>query len=131
MSLFSHGLEAFTPSALSFLMFSSIWSLLVLAYVALAPRFFSNLFHGLVALAIEWITMIFWFAGAIAIATALGPWDYSCGTWGRCHSYRAGTVLGFFIWLLFLAIAVLDTIELKRSRGHRASAPVVKPYTAA
>ena len=131
LSPFSGSLSAITPSNLAFMMFNSIWSLLVLAYVALAPRLFANLFHDLVALAIEWITMLFWFAGAIAFATSYGAWTEICGYLGRCHSYRAGEVFGFFIWLLFLAIAVLETIEFRRSRGHRTSAPVVKAYTAA
>jgi len=131
VSPFSDGGSAFTPSIFGFMMFNSIWSLLVIAYVALAPRYFANLFHNLIALAVEWITMLFWFAGAISFAMSFGIWHEWCGNFGYCHSIRAGIVFGFFVWLLFLAIAVLETIEFRRSRGHRTSAPVVKPYTAA
>ena len=68
--------------------------------------------------------MMFWFAGAIALADYLPEaWQGLCELKVYCKSYKSGVVFGFFIWLLFLAIAVLDNIGFKRSRGHHTSAP--------
>lgn len=126
MSL-SSGFGASAPSYFSFLVFNAVWSLLVIAYLGLAPRVIPRIFHSLVALALEYITMLFWFAGSIALAAPLPPG--SCGAWGACHAWRAAIVFGFFTWLLFLALAILDTMAV--SRGRRTTATAPKPYVGA
>lgn len=127
VSQFSGPYASWTPSCLSFLVFNAIWSLLVLAYLGIVPRIVPRIFHGLVALALEWITMLFWFAGSIALAAATGPgW---CSGWSGCHAWRAAIVFGFINWLLFLALAIIDTMEVMRGRRTTSAAP--KPYVAA
>ena len=65
-----------SPSEINFLIFVAIWTLLVLAFLLLAPKFFPKAAHNLVILALELITMIFWFAGFVALAVDVGA--YGC-----------------------------------------------------
>lgn len=106
------------PSSESFLVFNSIWSLLVLAYIGFAPLYFTRLFHRLASLALLAVTTIFWFAGAVAFAAFVGPFRRNCGPDGHCGSARAGVVFAFFLWALFSFLLVLDSLEAMRSRKH-------------
>lgn len=85
-----------SPDRTNFMLFNAIWSLLVLAYVGLTPLYMTNLFHKLAALALEAITMIFWFAGSIALAVMIGA--PRCGGNTFCGSYEAAIAFGFFLW---------------------------------
>jgi len=135
---FSHG---FSASQVNFMLFNSIWSLLVLAYVGLTPLYATHLFHKLASLALEALTMLFWFAGSIALAVLVGgPWNCAADT--VCGSIEAAIAFGFFLWALFGFLTVLDTIEAMRSRGHgatthhthtttTAAGPGHKPYVGA
>ncbi|KAL1837611.1 hypothetical protein VTJ49DRAFT_3572 [Mycothermus thermophilus] len=109
------------PSTPSFMLFNSVWSLLVIGYIFLAPLYFARLFHSLVALVLEWMTMIFWFAGSIALAAYVGSWP--CGANTYCHSAKAATAFGFFIWALFTFFVILDTRAWLRNRGSAAPKP--------
>jgi len=118
-----------TPSQESFMLFNSIWSLLILAYVGLSPLYYTRIFHRLVSLALEAITMIFWFAGSIALAVFIGG-PYHCGANTYCGSAEAGIAFGFFLWALFAFLVVIDAIEsLRSSRNHSTNHP--KPYVGA
>ena len=75
------------------MIFNSVWSLLVLAYLALAPTYAATLFHRLVALALTGVTAVFWFAGAIALAVVAAG-----GVWG------AAAAFGFFLWSVSLLL---------------------------
>lgn len=96
------------------MVFNSVWSLLVLAYVGVTPLYYTHLFHRLASLALEAVTTIFWFAGSIALAVAFGT--HNCGGNTFCGSLTAAIAFGFFLWALFTALTVLDTIEAMRSR---------------
>lgn len=108
------------------MLFNSIWSLLVLAYVALTPLYYARIFHRMASLALEWITMIFWFAGSIALASYWGSPD--CGGNTFCGSVEAAVAFGFFLWALFGFLVFVDTLDALRSRGHNTSAHP-KPHT--
>lgn len=69
------------------MVFNSIWSLLVLAYVALAPLYLANLHHKQAASALNAVTAVFWFAGAIALAVISG-----------LGVSAAASAFGFFLW---------------------------------
>lgn len=101
------------------MLFNSVWSLLVLVYIALTPRYVPSLFHGTVSLALEWITTIFWFAGSIALAVYWG--SPHCGGNTYCGSVQAAIAFGFFLWALFAYLAIVDTL---RARGHASRPPV-------
>ncbi|KAK1623912.1 membrane-associating domain-containing protein [Colletotrichum phormii] len=105
-----------SPDIVNFLIFNSVWSLLVLAYVGLTPLYMTRLFHKLVSLALLVITTIFWFAGAIALAVFVGA--PHCGANTYCGSAQAAVAFAFFIWAIFMFLTVLDTLEAMRSRGH-------------
>jgi uncharacterized membrane protein len=113
------------------MLFNAIWTLLVLAYVGLTPLYFTSIFHRLVSLALEAITMLFWFAGSIALAVIVRP--VSCGANTFCGSAEAAVAFGFFLWAIFVFLVVLDAIEALHSRNH--SAPTAhasaKPYVGA
>lgn len=102
------------------MLFNSVWTLLVLAYIFLSPRYFARFFHGVVALILEWVTMIFWFAGSIALAARLGTPE--CGGNTYCGSAKAAVAFGFFIWALFAFLVFVDTLAFMRGRGHSATA---------
>ncbi|KAL2268198.1 hypothetical protein VTJ83DRAFT_3044 [Remersonia thermophila] len=109
------------PSSPSFMLFNSVWSLLVIGYLFLVPLFFASLFHGLAALVLEIITMIFWFAGSIALAAFIG--DAVCGGSSWCGSAKAATAFGFFLWALFTFFVAIDTMAWLRNRNTAPSKP--------
>jgi len=120
-----------TPGQESFMLFNSIWSLLVLAYVGLAPLYYTRVFHRLASLALEVITMIFWFAGSIALAVFVGG-PYNCGANTYCGSLEAAIAFGFFMWVLFAILVALDAMESLRSRNHHTTTHHhTKPYAGA
>ncbi|CAK7233169.1 hypothetical protein SCUCBS95973_008503 [Sporothrix curviconia] len=106
-----------SPSILNFMLFNAIWSILVLLYIGVTPLYFTRVFHRLASLALEWITMIFWFAGSIALAVDFGG-PYNCGNDHYCGSIEAAIAFGFFLWALFCVLVVVDTIESLRSRRN-------------
>ncbi|KAI1407177.1 membrane-associating domain-containing protein [Hypoxylon sp. FL1857] len=106
-----------SPSRVNFMVFNSVWSLLVLIYVGVTPLYLTSVFHKLAALALNAITTIFWFAGAIALAVFVGG-PYDCRSNSFCSSAEAAVAFGFFLWALFTFLTVLDALESLRSRGH-------------
>ncbi|KAI1324675.1 membrane-associating domain-containing protein [Xylariaceae sp. FL0255] len=103
-------------SVIAFLLFTSVWSLLVLFYVGLTPLYMTSIFHRLAAFVLNVLTAIFWFAGAIALAVDVGA--PRCGSDHYCGSAEAAVAFAFFLWVLFTFLAVLDGIESLRRRGH-------------
>ena len=86
-----------SPSQVNFFIFTSIWTILALIYLILVPWRFSatRAHHKFAILAAEAVTMIFWFAGFIAMAVFLG--DRVC--YGSvCSAAKAATVFGAFEW---------------------------------
>jgi len=116
-----------SPPVVSFMIFNSVWSLLVLAYVGITPIYMTSIFHKLAALVLNVITTIFWFAGSIALAVALGA-PLNCGSNHVCGSWEAAIAFGFFLWVLFLVLTIVDALESLRSRGHNAPATGTKPH---
>ena len=92
------------------MIFAAVWTLLVLIYLALAPRFFSAFAHPAAMLGLDALTMLFWFAGFIALAVWHhraesvyfydGYYDYkACATiGGYCRETEAAVVFGAFEW---------------------------------
>ncbi|KAI8964669.1 marvel domain-containing protein [Daldinia sp. FL1419] len=115
-----------SPPRVNFMIFNSVWSLLVLLYVGVTPLYLTSVFHRLAALALNAITTIFWFAGAIALAvfyTGLG----NCGSNTFCGSAEAAIVFGFFLWVLFTFLTVVDALDSLRNRGHNVNKPHANP----
>lgn len=85
-----------SPSRVNFLIFVSVWTLLALIYLALTPRFFPSLAHKFAILALDAVTMIFWFAGWVALAVFKDNLQLCWG--GICHVMTAAIVFGAFEW---------------------------------
>ncbi|KAK8199981.1 uncharacterized protein BKA78DRAFT_291546 [Phyllosticta capitalensis] len=62
---------ATSPAEVNFLIFTSVWTILVLAYLIIAPWKVPVAANKYAILAVEALTMLFWFAGFIAIAVWL------------------------------------------------------------
>lgn len=78
------------------MLFCSIWSLLVLAYLIISTLYFPTAAHRFGILVAEGLTMLFWFAGFIAWAVWLH--DYCTGRFGVCRVAEAADVFGAFLW---------------------------------
>jgi hypothetical protein len=86
-----------SPSSINFLLFDGIWSLIAVPYLIIAPTLFPIAAHVYALLAVEAVTMIFWFAGFIAVAVALPSPSY-CNLFTFCKATTAATVFGAFSW---------------------------------
>lgn len=87
--------HSYSPSQVNFLLFTCAWTILALAYLIVAPARFPVAAHKYGILAVEFLTMIFWFAGFIALAVLVD--EYWCI--GRvCDCAKAGAAFGAFLW---------------------------------
>lgn len=109
-----------SPDRVNFLIFNGIWTaIIVVPFLTLAPRFFPRAAHPYAILALEAVTMIFWFAGFIAHAVFVSAFVACRGNMCRCA--QAATVFAAFEWALFTATTVLATLHVLRTRnGGRA-----------
>ncbi len=88
------------------MLFTSVWTILAVAYLALSPSRFPRAAHKFAIGAVEFLTMIFWFAAFIAVAVLWGDsWPHG----NRYHHntfYNCGVVaiiFSAFLWLVILA----------------------------
>ncbi|KAF2202664.1 hypothetical protein GQ43DRAFT_439509 [Delitschia confertaspora ATCC 74209] len=103
-----------SPNSVNFMLFTSLWTLLVVAFLVIAPSRFPQFAHKYVILALESITMIFWFAAWIAVAALWGDWK--CGSKGGwCGAGTAACVFSALLWLTFLATAVMAALHVRRT----------------
>lgn len=127
LSIICLGLAAYLCSGVysfgeaSFNVFTSVWTLLVLGYlilVSVKPAFG----HKWALVALDALTMVFWFAAFIAIAAVQGSIYYYYGSRARSVSI-ALAIFGAFEWLLFVATTVMDVFTHLRGGGNNAAAP--------
>lgn len=121
-----------SPDSVNFMIFNSIWSLLVIAYIGLTPLYATHLFHKLASLALLAVTTLFWFAGSISLSARTGVPHCGANTW--CGSLQAACAFGFFLFAAFAFLCGLDTIEALRGRRNAAtvdSAQNTKPAVVA
>ena len=88
-----------SPSQVNFLIFCSIWSILAVAFLILAPRYDTqarHIGHKFAILAVDAVTAIFWFAGFVALAVFIGV--PVCGNDHVCGSLQASVAFGAFLW---------------------------------
>ncbi len=97
ISLYDAPVGGRSPDPANFMLFNSLWTLLVIAYVGIAPLYLTRIFHRLASLALEAVTLIFWFAGSIALAVYVGG-PINCGRSTWCGSIEAAVAFGFFLW---------------------------------
>lgn len=78
------------------MLFNGVWTpFFAVPFLAVAPMYFPSVAQRIVVLAAEVITMIFWFAGFIALATLL-PSPHYC--YDACNSAQAAVVFGALEW---------------------------------
>ncbi|KAK3660852.1 hypothetical protein LTR56_000610 [Elasticomyces elasticus] len=110
--------HAISPSQINFLVFASVWTLFpALLYLILVPWRFSEtkLHHKFAILGMEVLTMLFWFAGFVALAVFLS--DRVC--FGHvCSAAKASAVFGAFEWLLFAGTTAMAMLHVLRTRGR-------------
>jgi len=88
------------PSQVNWLVFVSAWTLLALIYLIVVPARFSDTaaHHKFAILGVETLTMLFWFAGFVALAVFLS--NRVC--FGHvCAAAKAAAVFGAFEWYVF------------------------------
>lgn len=119
------GTPGFYDARANFMVFASVWSLLVLAYIGLSTTILPRIYHRIATLALEAITMIFWFAGSIALAVLAPP--TACGANHYCDTLKAAVAFGFFLWLTFLALMILDIMGVMRGRNSHVGKPTTYP----
>ncbi|KAH6885928.1 hypothetical protein B0T10DRAFT_88747 [Thelonectria olida] len=90
--------SSFAP--FSFLIFTSVFSILSVIYLEAAPRFAPRLSHSYVSITVEMLNTAFYFGGFIAIAVFIGNLQFCQGT--VCSAGRADTVMAaaqFTSWI--------------------------------
>ncbi|KAF2861251.1 hypothetical protein K470DRAFT_257169 [Piedraia hortae CBS 480.64] len=109
-----------SPSSANFLLFTSLWTLLAILALILIPWRLSatKLNHKFAILGIETVTMIFWFAGFVALAVFLS--DRVC--YGPvCGAAKALAVFGGFEWVIFAATTAMAVMHALRTREPKGS----------
>ena len=117
------------------MVFVAVWTLLVLIYLGLAPKLFSRFAHVHAILALDALTMLFWFAGFIALAVLyhdivdVANFEYfaGCGALGDyCGVSEAAVVFGALEWYVPLfcgGVGATIRLENKESWHSDESAP--------
>jgi len=112
--------HSYSPSEINFLIFASVWTILALVYLIIAPWKAPAAAHKFGILAAEVLTMIFWFAGFIALAAFLS--DRTC--FGKvCSCAKAAVAFAAFEWAFFAATTVLAATHVWRTRKTSNTAP--------
>jgi len=131
----------YAPSQNAFIVFVAIWTLLVTLYFVLAPRFFAPAAHPWAKVAVDGLTMLFWFAGFIALGVLAGAingvdeFGFDFGGFDD-HWYKvtaASSGIGAIEWILFVVTFVFSILEAvrgpsssKAQRNHVAANPEVQ-----
>jgi hypothetical protein len=114
--------------SLGFLLFCGIWAILSLIYLLVAPSVLAGFHNVYIILVLEFLNMIFFFAGFIAVAAAIGTFNcdllddefgFGSDLKTGCQTTKAATAFGAFSWLLWLVtlILVVRQVYLER-QGH-------------
>ncbi|KAL8806985.1 MAG: hypothetical protein Q9182_000966 [Xanthomendoza sp. 2 TL-2023] len=107
-----------SPSQVNFLLFTSIWTLFpALPFLAFGTRFLpANANNKIAHVAMDALTMLFWFAGFIALAVWYNNLLYCFGK--VCGVIVASTVFGAFEWVLFSISTGFSALDWWRTRGN-------------
>ncbi|KAH7320918.1 membrane-associating domain-containing protein [Stachybotrys elegans] len=118
-----NGMQRQAPGPVSFLIFATSFSLLVIPYLEIVARRFPRVGHPYGKLALEAINTILFFSGFIALAAFLGQLNFCNGP--VCSAARA---LNVFAALEFVAWAATTGLQAKavfqgRDNGDIMAAP--------
>lgn len=87
-----------SPESINFLIFTSVWTILVIIALVFGPSYFPIANYKFVTLAIESTTMLFWFAGFIALTSFISEVGCSKSSWGPCRASTAGVIFSAIEW---------------------------------
>ncbi|KAK8130170.1 hypothetical protein PG999_002550 [Apiospora kogelbergensis] len=93
-----------SPSQINWLLFVSIYTIISVAYLELAPRFMPKIVHPYATIALELTNVLFYFAGFIALSVFISKLLFCRGT--VCGAARADVAFGAFEFALWGATAV-------------------------
>jgi hypothetical protein len=106
-----------SPTEVNFMIFSPVWTIFALIFLVIVPMKFPSAAPKFALLAVETLTMLYWFSGFIALAVFLS--DRICfGT--VCSVAKAGTAISAFQWLTFAATTGMGAWNTFRGRGRGA-----------
>ena len=79
--------------------------MIAVPYLTLSPRYYPTAAHKIGILVAEVLTMIFWFAGFIALAVFINNLLFCRGN--VCRAAQAATVFGAFSWYVRTYLKIL------------------------
>lgn len=115
-----------SPNQVNYIIFCAVWTILALLYLIIVPWRFSETVahHKFAILGVEAVTMIFWFAGFIALAVFLS--DRVC--FGSvCSAAKAADVFAAFSWVLFAVTTAMAVMHVMRTRNRAADSNKADP----
>ncbi|KAF7593164.1 hypothetical protein BBP40_011877 [Aspergillus hancockii] len=122
LGLTAYIVSVYNNDTVNFMLFNSIWTaFFATPYLAIAPVHLPQFAHRFVIPAVEAATMIFWFAGFIALGVLL-PVPRFCH-WSACSCAQAATVFGAFEWALFMTTTVVAVLGALRTRSSTSTKP--------
>ncbi|KAF5702369.1 MARVEL-like domain-containing protein [Fusarium globosum] len=100
------------PSPFTYLMVSSIFSIISVAYLSLTPLFVPRIYHQYAAVVVESVNAALYFAGFIAIAVFIGSLIMCEGTVCSCARADAVVAAGqFTVWITTTAFTAKDLFK--------------------
>ncbi|KAI9741352.1 MAG: hypothetical protein M1834_003069 [Cirrosporium novae-zelandiae] len=116
------------PSRVNFMLFNACWTILALVFLVFIPYIAAEAAHKYAILAVDAVTMIFWFAGWIALADLAGGLG-GCGA-TVCNAIDAGAAFGAFIWVAFVATTITSALYCRNHRHESTYEPRDEPAVA-
>ncbi|KAI0025769.1 membrane-associating domain-containing protein [Xylariomycetidae sp. FL0641] len=126
------------PSQIGWLLFCSLFTIISVLYLELAPRFLPKISHPLAAISLELLNALFYFAGFIALAVFMSGLLFCRGS--VCGSAKADIAFGAFEFLLWSVssffmgrevfksgLSGLGLPSLKFGRHPKSQAPLSPP----
>ena len=116
---------SWSPHSINFMLFTSIWTLLAVAYLVLVPTRFPRAAHKFAIAGVEFLSMIFWFAAWVAVAVLWGDiWWGPSGHRGPIYgSGVAAIIFAAFVWLTFVATTIISALHIRRSSRNDTAPP--------
>ncbi|KAF8188866.1 marvel domain-containing protein [Mycena galopus ATCC 62051] len=117
-----------SPSQVNFLLFASVWTLvLALPYLTFSYHYFPDAAHKFGIFAAEFVTMVFWFGGFIALAVFTT--DFLGCSAPVCGAAQAATTLAAIEWVLFMISTIMSIVHLWRTRNSNDGRPAPEMKT--
>jgi len=113
-----------SPSQINFLIFVPIFTLVVILYLELTPRYTPRASHPYAHFALEVVTTLFYFAGFIALAVFLAKLLFCRGS--VCAAARADAVFAAFSFVVWLLTTTILGMQIFKGGFRAAQANTAK-----